>query len=125
MNGLRYIRTRCNLSISELAEQLGVTRQAICSWETGKKVVPEKRKAQLAFFFGLDEDFFDEVDEKKKDELVIKAMFAHLDGNKEMYLYRPKENPIDYKETITYYLEDREKVWMKNIYLQKKENKKH
>lgn len=51
MNGLRYIRTRCNLSISELAEQLGVTRQAICSWETGKKVVPEKRKAQLAFFF--------------------------------------------------------------------------
>lgn len=120
MNGLRYIRTRCNLSISELAEQLGVTRQAICSWETGKKVVPEKRKAQLAFFFGLDEDFFDEVDEKKKDELVIKAMFAHLHGNKEMYLYRPKENPIDYKETITYYLEDREKSLDEEYILAKK-----
>lgn len=76
-------------------------------------------------FFGLDEDFFDEVDEKKKDELVIKAMFAHLDGNKEMYLYRPKENPIDYKETITYYVEDREKSLDEEYILAKKENKKH
>ena len=29
MNGLRYIRTRCNLSLSELAEFIGVTRQAL------------------------------------------------------------------------------------------------
>ena len=29
MNGLRYIRTRCNLSLNELAEFIGVTRQAL------------------------------------------------------------------------------------------------
>lgn len=52
-------------------------------------------------------------------------MFAHLDGNKEMYLYRPKENPIDYKETITYYVEDREKSLDEEYILAKKENKKH
>lgn len=37
MNGLRWFRVRCNLSTSELADQLGVTRQAVCSWESGKK----------------------------------------------------------------------------------------
>ena len=47
MNGLRWLRIRCNLSTSELADQLGVTRQAVSSWESGKKAIPEKRKNQI------------------------------------------------------------------------------
>ena len=34
MNGLRWLRIRCNLSTSELADQLGVTRQA-GEWQEG------------------------------------------------------------------------------------------
>ena len=52
MNGLRYIRTRCNLSLNELAEFIGVTRQALSSWENGKKEIPEQRLEQLADFSG-------------------------------------------------------------------------
>lgn len=37
MNGLKYIRTQCNFSLSELAERLDVSRQIISAWENGKK----------------------------------------------------------------------------------------
>lgn len=37
MNGLKYIRTRCNLSLNELADILGVSRQALSMWETEKR----------------------------------------------------------------------------------------
>ena len=70
MNGLRWLRIRCNLSTSELADQLGVTRQAVCSWESGKKAIPEKRKNQMAAFFGIDRTYFDEIDEEKRNELL-------------------------------------------------------
>lgn len=37
MNGLKYIQTRCNISLNELAETIGVTRQSLSSWECNKK----------------------------------------------------------------------------------------
>ena len=77
MNGLRWLRIRCNLSTSELADQLGVTRQAVCSWESGKKAIPEKRKNQMAVFFGIDRAYFDEIDEEKRNELIQKAMYFY------------------------------------------------
>ena len=63
MNGLKYIRTQCNFSLSELAERLDVSRQIISAWENGKKEIPEARKEQLAEFFGIDKCFFDEITE--------------------------------------------------------------
>ena len=49
MNGLKYIRTRCNLSLSELADMIGVSRQALSSWENGKKDIPEQRRCLYLF----------------------------------------------------------------------------
>lgn len=51
MNGLKYIRTRCNLSLNDLAETIGVSRQALSAWENEKKDIPEQRKQQLSEFF--------------------------------------------------------------------------
>ena len=58
MNGLRYIRTRCNLSVNELADAIGVSRQAINSWENEKKEIPKQRLEQLESFFGIDKTCF-------------------------------------------------------------------
>ena len=41
MNGLSFIRRRCNLSQGQLAEKLGVTRQAINLWENRREPLPE------------------------------------------------------------------------------------
>lgn len=89
MNGLKYIRNRCNLSLNELAEAIGVTRQALSSWETEKKPIPDQRKKQLSIYFGIDEDYFGEISEEKKKDLLEKAMFRYVDNGKESYRYKP------------------------------------
>lgn len=89
MNGLQYIRIRCNLSLSELAEQMGVTRQAVSSWENGKKDIPKQRKKDLATYFGIDEKYIGQISEEDKEVLLDKAMFRlDIDG-KEKYTYKP------------------------------------
>lgn len=93
MNGLNYIRRRCNITIQELADVLGVTRQMVSAWEHGKKEIPAKRKENLAEFFGIPEDYFEEISEEEKQFLVSKAMFQHELKGKIIYLYRrPKVN---------------------------------
>ncbi len=96
MNGLRYIRTRCNLSLNELADHIGVSRQALSAWENGKKEIPEQRKEQLANFFGVDKLYFRDITEKEKLLIQNKAMFRYADGEKEYYRFKPT---VDLKST--------------------------
>ena len=88
MNGLTYIRRQCNLSLSELADTLGVSRQAISSWENGRKKIPQKRREQLAEFFGVDEKYFGDIGNEEKIELLKKAMYRWDGVGKEAFLYR-------------------------------------
>ncbi|MCR4672258.1 MAG: helix-turn-helix transcriptional regulator [Lachnospiraceae bacterium] len=74
MIGLTYIRRKSNLSLAELSAVLGVSRQAISSWENGRKQIPPKRKAEMAEFFGIDEKFFGEITDVEQKELEALAM---------------------------------------------------
>lgn len=53
MNGLKYIRTKCNYSQRALAEVMGVSRQAINMWENSKKasVKREKRRSMQYIWY--------------------------------------------------------------------------
>lgn len=107
MNGLKYIRTRCNLSLNELADILGVSRQALSMWETEKKDIPQKRQEQLSQFFGIDAKFFGSITEQEKQELLEKAMFRYEVNGKETYRFSPnKDTDKPYVEVC--FLEDRE-----------------
>lgn len=88
MNGLTYIRKRCNISLNELADILGISRQAISSWENGRKKIPPERKEQLAQFFGIDKKYFDEISNEDKIELLKKGMYRWGGLEKESYLFR-------------------------------------
>ena len=88
MNGLTYIRKRCNISLNELADILGISRQAISSWENGRKKIPPERKEQLAQFFGIDKKYFDEITDEDKIELLKKGMYRWDGLEKESYLFR-------------------------------------
>lgn len=105
MNGLKYIRTQCNFSLSELAERLDVSRQIISAWENGKKEIPEARKEQLAEFFGIDKCFFDEITEEQKKTLLGKAMFRYIESGAETYRYKPDANA---KSQTAYFVPERE-----------------
>ena len=72
MNGLKFIRTQCNLSLNNVAQTLNVSRQIVSAWENGKKDIPKERKEQLANYFGINAQYFDEINEiQKKENPVI------------------------------------------------------
>lgn len=105
MNGLKYIRTQCNFSLSELADRLNLSRQIISAWENGKKEIPEARKIQMADFFGIDKSFFDDITEEQKKVLLGKAMFRYVESGMETYRYKPN---MQEKSHMAYFIPERE-----------------
>lgn len=92
MNGLSFIRRRCNLSQGQLAQMLGITRQAINLWENRREPLPEARLRQLSDFFGLEPELFGEISEMQQDELLHRVCFLYRDADgHDYYLFR--ENP--------------------------------
>lgn len=70
MNGLKYIRTKCNYSQRALAEVMGVSRQAINMWENSKKLPSKERKEDLCNIFGIDNsDYFGEITDEQHQKL--------------------------------------------------------
>lgn len=93
MNGLSFIRRRCNLSQGQLAEKLGVTRQAINLWENRQEPLPETRKEQLGRFFGLGPELFNEINQEQEDTLLHRPCFLYRDDDgHDHFLFR--ENPL-------------------------------
>ena len=95
MNGLKYIRTKCNLSSAEVAEILSVTRQAVSAWENGTKDIPEGRLAQLSDYFGIDTVYFGDICDKDIRHIDEKALFRHSLNGKEIYRMIPNESQCD------------------------------
>lgn len=87
MNGLKFIRTRCNISLSELADILEVSRQQISAWENGVKPISQKRLSQLSKYFGVDEKYFLDISEDDKELIVSKALYRRQDNEKEIYCF--------------------------------------
>ncbi len=72
MNGFKYIREKVmKMSLNELAEALGLSKQAVYSWEIGRKKIPEKRLKQLVDISGIPEKYFVIQEVTEKDELII------------------------------------------------------
>ena len=120
MNGLKYIRTRCNISSSELANILGVTRQALSSWENEKKEVPEQRLNELSEYFGLEKKFFGELTECDIEYIRGKAMFRYDVNGKEAYRFRPEHDYSSYECEGIYFAGEREISLDEELLLAKK-----
>lgn len=91
MNGLKFIRTQCNLSLNNVAQTLNVSRQIVSAWENGKKDIPKERKEQLASYFGINAQYFDEINEIQKKEILKTAMYRWNHDGDEFFLFRPDE----------------------------------
>lgn len=89
MKGLTYIRIRCNISQSFLAQKLGVTRQAVNLWENSDAPPPAKRLKQLSEFFGLDEKYFLELDDAMTQEINSTPVYHHEEEGHSYYCFVP------------------------------------
>lgn len=58
---IQALRTMKSLTQEELARRLGVSRQAVNTWEKGKVRIPKARREMLAAFFGIDAACLDEL----------------------------------------------------------------
>lgn len=50
---IRYHRNRLNLSQEYVADQLGISRQAVSKWETGQTQPTAQNLADLAMLFDI------------------------------------------------------------------------
>ena len=87
MNGLKCIREKSNISKAELADRIGVTRQTITLWESGKRIPSNEHLNGLSSFYGVDKVFFGELDEEKLEALNIKPFYRHCDKSGEYYTF--------------------------------------
>lgn len=69
MNGLRYVREKYKMSITDLAEKLGISRQAVSIWEQSKKPIPEKRLEELSTIFSIPKEYFAEISDIQELEI--------------------------------------------------------
>lgn len=103
MNGLKYIRTRCNYSQRALAETLGVSRQAVNMWENSKKLPSKERKEDLCTVFGIDNpDFFGELTPELYENLkTLPTYKVPFEGDSEKFSFKSYEAP-DWKFCAQY-----------------------
>lgn len=106
MNGLKYIRIRCNLSTKELAEIIGINEQVLNEWENGGEILGNHTE-QLAHFFGIGEKYFGEISDLDKKYILEKAMFRCEDLDKECYCFNPPKGTINLKTVPIYFWDDR------------------
>ena len=85
MNGLKFIRTRCNMSLNELADILDVSRQQVSAWENGVKTISQKRLRQLSEgiqeamgYFGKPNKIIEEISAINRGCKVYDALTKYL-----------------------------------------------
>ena len=82
MNGLKYIRSQIiNMTMDELAAKLNVSKQAVYTWESGRKSIPKARLKQLSELSGIPSKYFllEEVSERDKLEIKKYRLNKELD----------------------------------------------
>lgn len=120
MNGLKFIRIQCNLSLSNMAATLGVSRQIISAWENGKKELPQERAEQLSRYFGVDKQYFYEIDENQKNAILKMTMYRWKKGEEEFFLYRPDKDSSEKFQGQKFFTEPERTVLLTEEFKSKK-----
>lgn len=78
MIGLEFVRKLCNKQIKDVANAIGVSRQAVSSWEKGIRPIPAQRIDNLLDYFSIDklskDDLQNEVDTSA--EIKLRGLYT-------------------------------------------------
>lgn len=64
---IKHLRSLKEISQTQLAQAIGVTRQAVCNYETGDSIPSDEMKMAIAQYFGesIEDIFFKDYVNKK------------------------------------------------------------
>jgi len=79
--GLSYIRTIYGLSMQDLANVIGVSKQTINKWEKNITPISSKRLNQLYEIFKLDKDLFTKEITNDDKVLILENEIKRLKSN--------------------------------------------
>ncbi|MCU0440008.1 MAG: helix-turn-helix domain-containing protein [Raineya sp.] len=80
---IKELRTLKNMSVNQVAEKLGVTKQAVYDWEKGKSVPSLKKIEEIAVKLNVEKEYFtndnskveiDKITVSVKDLLTLKGI---------------------------------------------------
>jgi transcriptional regulator with XRE-family HTH domain len=78
--GLEYIRKQAGMSLADISEILGVSRQFISKWEKGEKKIPQKYLPVLADKFNTFEEYLQkELSDLDKIQIQKNNLRNHID----------------------------------------------
>lgn len=76
MNGLKFVRTKIlNITLQELADVLGISKQAIYQWENGQRKIPKTRLEQLVTLGGWSDELLLTKEVSEADQLKIEICY--------------------------------------------------
>lgn len=73
MIGLEYICNLYNIQYKEIAEMLGISKQTINSWVTGRRKIPRKYLPSISKKFDISEEYF-QKEINDVDKLIIQKL---------------------------------------------------
>lgn len=95
---LKYCRTKAGLTQQALADEIGVSKVSVSSWETLRTAIPVPTTKRIANYFGVTySDFCNEDLEKLDTEFCTPIQLSAIE-RKNMMLFR--ELPDEVKDTI-------------------------
>ncbi|AKN32327.1 XRE family transcriptional regulator [Clostridium carboxidivorans P7] len=92
MLGISYIRELFNLSMTDLAKQLGVSKQVISQYEGGKTRISDKRVKQISDMFKIPEKY---ISKELTDLDKLEMQKAKLNNEIKDYEYEYEDTIID------------------------------
>ena len=121
MVGLEYVLKLWNMQQDELAERLGIKKQNINYWVTGKRNIPKKYLPKLVEMFNIPEKYFQkELTYVEKEKIQFMKLYKTNDLESlgfdfyEEYNPTPEEEEIENettKQKLTLYNKRRKKVF--------------
>jgi len=102
MIGLTYIRELYNMTMQELADKIGVSKQLISMWESGKKAISKEKLEKISTLFKQPEEcFIKELSEVEKLEIKYRKLESKLsievdeEGNKRYIIKNEQDVDIE------------------------------
>ncbi|MGM8259327.1 helix-turn-helix domain-containing protein [Clostridium perfringens] len=117
MIGLEYLCSLSNISYSELAEKLGISKATVSNWIAGRRNINEKYYLDLTYIFNVPDEWFAK-ELSKTDELKLQKLYFDNKLAEKEFDIEPN-NPAEKSRMIEFYIYKKELLNNINDFLEK------